>query len=115
TVDSIGNIRGSLQGADTGAPRLFMGSHLDTVPGAGAFDGVLGVMLALSLVEALDSQRPACGIEILGFSEEEGVRFGVPFLGSRAFTGRLDRGLLDRQDAQGITIAEAIRDFGLDP
>jgi allantoate deiminase len=115
TVDPIGNIRGLLQGSNTGAARLFMGSHLDTVPGAGAFDGVLGVMLALSLIEALDSQRPACGIEILGFSEEEGVRFGVPFLGSRAFTGTLDRGLLERQDVRGITMAQAIRDFGLDP
>jgi allantoate deiminase len=115
TVDPIGNIRGSLEGSRTGAPRLFMGSHLDTVPGAGAFDGVLGVMLALSLIEALDSQKPACGIEILGFSEEEGVRFGIPFLGSRAFTGTLDRGTLERQDARGITMAQAIRDFGLDP
>jgi allantoate deiminase len=115
TVDPVGNIRGSLQGVHAGAPRLLMGSHLDTVPGAGAFDGVLGVMLALSLIEALDSQKPACGIEILGFSEEEGVRFGVPFLGSRAVTGTLDRGMLDRQDARGITMAQAIRDFGLDP
>jgi len=115
TLDAIGNLRGSLSGSHRDAPRLLIGSHLDTVPGAGAFDGVLGVMLAIGLIEALDGQRPAFGIEIVAFSEEEGVRFGVPFLGSRAFTGTLDRSLLQRQDARGITVAQAIRDFGLDP
>ena len=115
SLDAIGNLRGSLPGSRLDAPRLVMGSHLDTVPGAGAFDGVLGVMLAIGLIEALDGQRPAFGIEIVAFSEEEGVRFGVPFLGSRAITGTLDRSLLQRQDDRGITVAQAIRDFGLDP
>jgi allantoate deiminase len=73
-------------------------------------------MLALSLVEAFDERtRPEFGLEIIAFSEEEGVRFGVPFLGSKALTGSLDRNMLRRQDAGGITIAQAIRDFGLDP
>src|SRR5438093_1867285 len=116
TVDAIGNLRGLLQGARSNAPLLLMGSHLDTVPGAGAFDGVLGVMLGLSLVETLDDQtRPEVGIEIIAFSEEEGVRFGVPFLGSRTVTGLLDPSILQRQDARGITVTQAIRDFGLDP
>jgi len=114
-VDPIGNLRGLLQGAHPGSPWLLMGSHLDTVPGAGAFDGVLGVMLALGLIEALGTPGPGFGIEILAFSEEEGVRFGVPFLGSKAITGTLDQGILERQDRRGITIAQAIRDFGLDP
>src|SRR5438093_7883389 len=115
TVDALGNLRGSLQGSQPGASRLLIGSHLDTVPGAGAFDGVLGVMLALGLVEGFDSEPPECGIEILGFSEEEGVRFGVPFLGSRAIAGTFDRRILERTDARGITMAQAIREFGLDP
>src|SRR2546425_2563733 len=115
TVDPIGNLRGLLQGAHPGSPRLLIGSHLDTVPGAGAFDGVLGVMLALGLIEALGPPRPDFGIEILAFSEEEGVRFGVPFLGSKAITGTLDQGILERQDRRGITMAQAIRDFGLNP
>src|SRR6059036_2667238 len=116
TVDAIGNLRGLLQGARSNAPLLLMGSHLDTVPGAGAFDGVLGVMLGLSLVETLDDQtRPEFGIEIVAFSEEEGVRFGVPFLGSRALAGSLDAALLDRRDRDGKTVAQAIREFGLDP
>src|SRR5437879_330997 len=67
TLDAIGNLRGFLPGSHPNAPRLLIGSHLDTVPGAGAFDGVLGVMLAVGLIEALDSQRPAFGIEVVGF------------------------------------------------
>jgi allantoate deiminase len=115
TIDPIGNIRGSLPGPHSQSPRLFMGSHLDTVPGAGAFDGILGVMAAIGLVEALNSKTPEYGIEVCGFSEEEGVRFGAPFLGSRAVTGGLDRSILERTDARGITMREAIRNFGLDP
>ena len=81
-VDGAGNIRGTY-GA---GPRLMIGSHLDTVPNAGAFDGILGVMLGIALVE----RRPHCSIEVVGFSEEEGVRFGVPFIGSRAMAGTRD-------------------------
>ena len=107
-VDSIGNLRGLYQGRDPGAPRLLIGSHVDTVPGAGAYDGVLGVMLGIALVEALDGRRMRYGIEVIAFSEEEGVRYGVPFLGSRAFTGTFDPELLD-------VVAPAVREFGLDP
>jgi allantoate deiminase len=111
SVDSIGNVRGSLEGA----PGLLIGSHLDTVPGAGAFDGILGVMLGISLAEACSSEQRRPGIEVLGFSEEEGVRFGVPFLGSRAVAGTLNSDLLNRKDARGLTVTDAIREFGLDP
>ena len=102
-------------GTDADAPRLFIGSHLDTVPKAGAFDGVLGVVLGVALIEALDGKRLPFGIEVLGFSEEEGVRFGTPFIGSRALVGRLDEELLGREDANGISVWQAIEDFGLDP
>src|SRR6266496_3994848 len=76
-VDAAGNLRG-LCGSET-APRLMIGSHLDTVPGAGAFDGILGVVLGLALVEALGEKLRHIAIEVIGFSEEEGVRFGIPF------------------------------------
>jgi allantoate deiminase len=122
TVDAAGNLRGlyAAGGAGTGpAPRLLIGSHVDTVPGAGAYDGVLGVVLAIALVDALAGRRLRFGIEVVAFSEEEGVRFGVPFIGSRALAGSLDVGpddeLMARSDARGITVAQAIRDFGLDP
>ena len=114
-VDAAGNLRALYAATETPASTLLIGSHLDTVPNAGAYDGILGVMLAVALLEALDGQRLPCAIEIIGFSEEEGVRFGVPFIGSRALVGRLDENLLDVRDANGITVRKAIEEFGLDP
>ena len=114
-IDAAGNLRGLYPGAESKAPRLLLGSHLDTVPNAGAFDGVLGVVLAIALLEGLDGRRLPFGIEVVGFSEEEGVRFGTPFIGSRALTGRLDNELLDREDARGVSVRKAIADFGLNP
>jgi len=115
TVDAAGNLRGFYAAAQSSAPRLLIGSHLDTVPNAGAYDGVLGVVIAVALLEALAGRRLPFGIEVVGFSEEEGVRFGTPFLGSRALIGNLDAELLNRQDANGISVREAIEGFGLNP
>jgi allantoate deiminase len=92
-----------------------IGSHLDTVPNAGAFDGVLGVLLAVALVAALDGEKLPFAIEVVGFSEEEGVRFGEPFIGSRALVGRLDEQLLNRRDPSGVSVRQAILNFGLHP
>jgi allantoate deiminase len=115
SVDAAGNLRGVYEGASTDARRLLIGSHLDTVPHAGAFDGVLGVVMGLSLVESLHGRRLPFSIEVIGFSEEEGVRFGVPFIGSRALIGELNKTLLAARDADGVTVVQAIRNFGLDP
>src|SRR5208283_5762795 len=104
TVDAAGNLRGFYAAAQSSAPRLLIGSHLDTVPNAGAYDGVLGVVIAVALLEALAGRRLPFGIEVVGFSEEEGVRFGTPFLGSRALAGTLDDDLLSRQDTKGISM-----------
>jgi allantoate deiminase len=114
-VDAAGNFRGVFPAAQPNAPRLLIGSHLDTVPNAGAYDGVLGVVLAIALLEELRGRRLPFGIEVVAFSEEEGVRFGTPFIGSRALVGRLDPELLDTRDAQGISVQEAIERFGLNP
>ena len=114
-VDPAGNLRGVHGGASRDARRLLVGSHLDTVPHAGAFDGVLGVVIGLSLVEALHGRRLPYSIEVIGFSDEEGVRFGVPFIGSRALVGELDASLLAVQDADDVSVAQAIRNFKLDP
>ncbi len=114
-VDAIGNIRGTKEGAAPGAPRFYIGSHLDTVPNAGAFDGVLGVVLAIALVELVGGKRLPFAIEVVGFSDEEGVRFAVPFLGSRAMAGTFDMALLDRVDQAGKSVRDAIRHFGLEP
>ncbi len=113
-IDAAGNLRGFYAGEDSGAPRLLIGSHLDTVPDAGAFDGILGVVIGVALLEELGGKRLPFGVEVVGFSEEEGVRFGVPFIGSRALVGRLDEDLLHRQDKDGVSVRRAIEDFGLD-
>ncbi len=114
-IDAAGNLRGVYPAASEPAKRLLLGSHVDTVPNAGAFDGVLGVALAIALVDALGGRKLPFSIEVVAFSEEEGIRFGVPFIGSRALAGTLDVELLSRRDAAGISVEEAIRQFGLDP
>ncbi len=108
SIDAVGNIRGYYAGAAADAPRLIIGSHLDTVRHAGAFDGILGVVLGVELVELLIGRHFHFAIEVVGFSEEEGVRFGVPFIGSRALIGDID-------DALAELAGEAIRAYGLDP
>ena len=115
SIDAVGNLRGYYPAKSNAAPRLVIGSHLDTVPRAGAFDGVLGVVIGIALVEALRGRRLKLGLEIVGFSEEEGVRFAFPFIGSRALAGTLDTSTLERRDADGRSIADAIHAFGLDP
>jgi allantoate deiminase len=111
-IDAAGNLRGVYPALQPNAPRLLIGSHLDTVPNSGAYDGVLGVLLAVALLEELHGRRLPFAIEVVGFSEEEGVRFGVPFIGSRALVGRLDQELLAVRDSQGISVREAIENFG---
>src|SRR5258708_27308021 len=115
SVDAVGNLRGFYPGTSPGAPRILIGSHLDTVPNAGAYDGILGVALAAGLVESLDGLKLPFGIEVIGFSEEEGVRFGAPFIGSRALVGRMAEELLGRKDERGTSVRKAIQDFGLNP
>jgi allantoate deiminase len=110
-TDHAGNLRGTYPSARPSSPRLFIGSHLDTVPRAGAFDGILGVVLGVALIERLGGRRLPFAIEVIGFSEEEGVRFGVPFIGSRAFIGDV---IGDIDDQLLAMIADAITEFGLD-
>ena len=105
-IDPAGNLRGVWEASRPDAPRLYIGSHLDTVPHAGAFDGILGVVLGVVLIERLAGRRLPCHIEVVGFSEEEGVRFGMPFIGSRAFIG---------DPVHDARVDEAIHGYGLDP
>ena len=119
-VDAVGNLRIVYPAAELKVdaprlPRLLIGSHLDTVPNAGAYDGILGVVLAIALFSAFTDRSLPFALEVVGFSEEEGVRFGTPFVGSRALVGTLDEELLNREDKQGISIRQAIADFGLNP
>lgn len=111
SFDEAANLRGIYPGASADAPRLIIGSHLDTVPDAGKYDGVLGVMIGLALVESLEGRPCPFSIEVIGFSDEEGTRFGVPFIGSRATVGTLDHTMLESADAAGMTLSAALDDF----
>lgn len=115
TVDAAGNLHGFYAAEQSAAPRVLLGSHLDTVPNSGAYDGVLGVTLAVALLEALEGRRFPFAIEVIGFSEEEGVRFGIPFIGSRALVGRIDEEFLNHVDRDEISLRTAIKSFGQDP
>jgi allantoate deiminase len=116
-LDAIGNCVGRYEGERPGLPALLLGSHLDTVRDAGRYDGMLGVVAAIDCVHALHERgrRLPFAIEVLGFADEEGVRFGSTLLGSRAVAGAFDPALLERADQDGVTMREALLRFGLDP
>ncbi|MBX6329483.1 MAG: allantoate amidohydrolase [Pseudolabrys sp.] len=116
-VDALGTLTGRYESAQPGAPTLLIGSHIDTVRDAGRYDGALGVLAGLVAVEELASrsERMPFAIEIVAFGDEEGVRFPTTLLSSRALAGRFDSACLDMRDAQGITLRQALVDFGCDP
>jgi hydantoinase/carbamoylase family amidase len=112
SVDPAGNLFGRLAG-DLGAGEVWTGSHLDTVPQGGRFDGALGVVAGLEAVERLGSVGRT--VAVVAFREEEGSRFGRGCFGSRALCGRLRAGELDHVDREGVTAAEVVRSVGLGP
>jgi allantoate deiminase len=116
-LDAMGNALGRYEGERPGHACLMLGSHLDTVRDAGKYDGMLGVITAIECVHALSSRkkRLTFAIEVVGFGDEEGVRFGTTLLGSRAIAGTLDPKVLEAKDSSGKSIAGALREFGLNP
>ena len=115
--DNLCNLRGRYEGLARGDPALILGSHLDSVRDAGKYDGPLGVMVAIAAVHRLHASgaRLPFAIEMLAFADEEGLRYGASYLGSRALAGAFNPADLARVDANGVTMAEAIRLFGGDP
>jgi len=113
-VDAVGNLVGRLPGTDAAAGTLLLGSHLDTVRDAGAFDGPLGVLVALGCVERLraNGTRLPFAIDVLGFADEEGLRYGTAYLGSRAVAGTFALELLDLIDDRGVALRDALHEFG---
>jgi len=113
--DNIGNLRGRFEG--TGDATLLLGSHLDSVRNAGKYDGPLGVTVAIAAVQRLHdaNNKLPFAIEVLAFADEEGLRYGSTYLGSRAVAGRFESRDLQRADSEGIAMADAIRAFGGDP
>jgi allantoate deiminase len=109
-VDALGNLRARREGPP-GSRTLVLGSHVDTVRDAGRYDGPLGVVLGLAVAEALRDVALPFSLEVIAISDEEGVRFGRPFLGARALAGTLDVDDLALRDADGVSLAEAIARF----
>src|SRR6185503_11604540 len=116
-LDAIGNAAGRYEGERPGLPCLMLGSHLDTVRDAGKYDGMLGVISAIECVSSLHSRKKRLpfAIEVIGFGDEEGVRFGTTLLGSRAVAGIFDQKVLNAADATGKKMAAALAEFGLPP
>lgn len=115
--DAVGNICGRYEGRREGAPAILLGSHLDTVRNAGRYDGMLGVLSALEVVAFLyqhDIQLDKA-IEIVGFGDEEGTRFGITLLGSRGITGNWPENWLTCEDSAGVSVARALINAGFDP
>ena len=113
--DAIKNLIGRYEG--DGEKTLILGSHLDTVRDAGKYDGILGVMIALTCIQQLHDrgERLPFSIEVVAFADEEGLRFGTTFLGSSVYAGAFDRERLKLQDQSGTNLWDAVRDFGRDP
>ncbi|WP_198400210.1 allantoate amidohydrolase [Bradyrhizobium pachyrhizi] len=116
-LDAIGNVCGRYEGERPGLPALMLGSHYDTVRDAGRWDGPLGVITAIACVADLNrrGRRLPFAIEIVGFADEEGVRFASTLLGSRAVAGTFDESVLNTRDRAGTSMRDALIQFGLDP
>jgi allantoate deiminase len=112
--DSVGNVIGRLESKTPGAKTLLTGSHFDTVRNAGRYDGVLGVILPIEVVKHLRAagQELPFALEVVGFADEEGVRFATSFLGSSAYIGKLDSQLFERLDDDGVSFADALEAAG---
>src|ERR1700733_7682161 len=116
-LDAIGNVCGRYEGERPGLPCLMLGSHYDTVRDAGKWDGPLGLITAISCVAELNrrGKRFPFAVEVSGFADEEGVRFASTLLGSRAIAGTFDESVLGVRDANGMSMRDALKAFGLDP
>ncbi len=116
-LDAIGNVCGRYEGERPGLPCLMLGSHYDTVRDAGKWDGPLGLITAISCVADLQkrARRLPFAIEVTGFADEEGVRFASTLLGSRAVAGTFNEGVLASKDSAGMSMRDALIQFGLDP
>lgn len=116
-IDNFGNLIGRLEGKNPSLPVLMMGSHLDSQPYGGRFDGVAGVLCAIEVVKSLTENniQPERSIEVISFADEEGWRFNKGLYGSKGILGRLDADDIERKDKEGISRRQALIDFGCNP
>lgn len=115
--DEAGNLIGRKEGTNPNAPVVLIGSHLDSVPSGGNFDGPLGVLSGVEALQTMNEQgvETEHPIEVIAFTDEEGTRFGYGMIGSRGIAGLLKEDELVSRDEAGISIAEAMANVGLDP
>ena len=115
-MDAVGTVVGRYEGQFVGAPSLILGSHIDTVPNAGRYDGTLGVLTAIAAVERLQAKgkRLPFAVEVVAFGDEEGIRFPGTLTGSRALAGKFEPRVLDEIDGDGISRRQALAAFGCD-
>ena len=115
--DALGNVVGRYEGNVADAPVLMTGSHLDTVRNAGRYDGLFGILSPIACVADLHRRglRLPVAIEVVAFGDEEGVRFGVTLIGSKAMAGAFNPAWLEATDAGGLSMRDALREFGGDP
>lgn len=115
-IDAVGNVVGRYASAGAGARTLIVGSHYDTVANAGRYDGRLGILTALVVAEELVRARRQLPfhLEVIGFAEEEGVRFSAPYIGSSAVTGRFNAALLQRSDSKGVSLGTVLHEHSVD-
>jgi allantoate deiminase len=116
-IDHFGNLIGRLEGKNPNAPVLMIGSHIDSQPYGGRFDGVIGVLGGIEVVQTMieNGITPDIPIEVAAFCDEEGCRFNKGLFGVRGILGKLEPGELERTDKDGITRRQALLDFGCDP
>jgi N-carbamoyl-L-amino-acid hydrolase len=116
-IDAVGNVSGSYRAERETARTVIVGSHYDTVPNGGKYDGRLGIVTALAIVEALSrkGRRLPFNLDVIAFSEEEGVRFARSYIGSSAIAGRFNASDLERRDASGVSLKTALQEAGLNP
>ncbi|CAI8893264.1 N-carbamoyl-L-amino acid hydrolase [Brevibacillus sp. IT-7CA2] len=115
--DEVGNLIGRKEGKNSAAPVVLVGSHIDSVPNGGDYDGPLGVLAGVEVLQTMQEQgiETEHPIEVIAFTDEEGTRFGYGMIGSRGIAGLIKRDELEQADKHGVTIAEAMRQTGLDP
>ena len=114
--DPLGNIVGRYEAGVPFAPVVMTGSHQDSVRNAGKYDGLFGILSPIACVKELNRRgvRLPYTLEVVGFGDEEGVRFPATLIGSKAMAGKFDPAWLDKMDADGVTLRQAINDFGGD-
>ncbi len=115
-VDNVGNIRGKLLSANEDAKTFVIASHYDTVIDAGKYDGALGILAGLDLLEHLIAEKISLpfNIELIAFSEEEGVRFPTSYLGSKVVAGSFNEDILKQKDNDGISLGEVLQNLRYD-